>query len=320
MENKMTKTNALTLDASYLERAGIVLDKSTNAAAKARANLTLANGGKGYIPQNAGSDRVVQIMDYVRGEIANGENALKHVCVALASVDMSEEYRNATDANGKPYTAMLPFAMDLLPTLAKSTVAGYLSVGRNIYVPAIRNRFGKSSGALLALPPSTLDALKSLLNDDDISPYAIEAIKTAGKSGNVTQRLAKGIAKTIRDAISNGTLSKLKATDIVKAAKGDANALKIVYPDNTATTRTPGGATANGGNKAAQEAANTDAYNAVKAALMGYMTLSVATNNVTITMTDAQASSLAGLLKRALTSNDENDARRVVRGLLEIIS
>ena len=319
MENKLTNANPLTLDASYLERAGIVLDNSKDAPAKARANLTLANGGKGYIPQNADSDSVVQLMDYVRAEIANGENALKHVCIALASVDLSGEYHNATDANGKPYSAMLPFAMDTLPMLAKSTVAGYLSVGRNIYVPAIRNRFGKSSKALLELPPSTLDALKSLINNEDTLPYVIEAVKVANKSGIVTQRLAKGIAKSIRDAMANGTLSGLKASDIVKAAKGDTNALKLVYPDVTTSTRIPGGATANGGNKAAQEAANTDAYNTVKAALIGYMTVSKATDNVTITMTDAQASSLTGLLKRALTSSDENDARRVVRGLLEII-
>lgn len=309
----------LVLNPDYLKKAGIEISNAKDAAAKARAALTIANNGKGYIPQNAGSDMAVQIVDYVRQELNAGESAMKHVCVALASLDMAEEYKNAHDNNGKPYTSMLGFAMDILPNLAKSTVAGYMAVGKNIYVPAIRNRFGAASKTLLALPPSTLDAIKANLGKDEYRNNTIEAIKAASKQGNVTQRLAKAIAKIVRDAVDNKTIGNLTAAQIVKAAKGDANTLKIVYPDKPTETRT-GGATANGGNAAAQENHNNEAYNVVKAKMREYVAMTEINGNKGVAFTQTQIDGLSGYLKRALTSNDENDARRVVRALLEIIT
>lgn len=313
----------LVLNPDYLKKAGIEISNAKDAAAKARAALTIANNGKGYIPQNAGSDMAVQIVDYVRQELNAGESAMKHVCVALASLDMSKEYEHAHDANGNPYTSMLGFAMDIMPNLAKSTVAGYMAVGKNIYVPAIRKRFGKASDILYALPPSTLDAIKSNLGKDDYRNNTIEAIKTASRQGNVTQRLAKSIAKIVRDAVDNKTIGNLTAAQVVKAAKGDAETLKIVYPSKTIETRT-GGATANGGNAAAQAAAqeshNNEAYNVVKAKMREYVAMTEVNGNKGVTFTQTQIDGLSGYLKRALTSNDENDARRVVRALLEIIT
>lgn len=314
------KTNdMLVLNPDYLKRAGIEISNAKDAAAKARAALTVANNGKGYIPQNDGSDMAVQIVDYIRQELSAGDSAMRHVCVGLASLDMSREYANAHDANGKPYTSMLGFAMDLLPNLAKSTVAGYISVGRNIYVPAIRKRFGAASETLLALPPTTLDAVKANLGNESYRANTIEAIRTAARQGNVTQRLAKGIAKVVRDAVDNDTIGDLTATQVVKAAKGDAPSLKLVYPDATTDRRT-GGATTNGGNAVAKSAANSEAYNAVKARLNEYVTMTEINGNRGMTYSQSQLDGLTGMLKRSLASNDNNDARLVVRALLEIIT
>lgn len=312
MDNK----NLLVLNQAYLAKAGIELSNKPDAAAKARASLIAANGGKGYIAQNAAADTVIQIMDYARRELANGENSMKQVCIALASVDMAKGYELATDASGKTYSSMLAFSMDTLPHLAKSTVAGYLSVGRNIYVPAINKRFGASSSILLELPPSTLDAVKANLSDDSTRGNTIEALKAASKKGKVTQRLAKGIAKVTRDAVKNDTAKNVTATEIVKAAMGDANALKAVYGE--IPEKRTGGATANGGNTV-DKSANTDEYNAIKARLAGYIATERGENggNLKIAITDYEG--LSGFLKRAMVSNNEGDAKTAIRALIEII-
>lgn len=323
------KSDLLVLSPDYLKKAGIELSNKPDAAAQARSNLTLAKGTAGFIPQNKSADTVIQIMDYARKELAAGESSIKQACIALASVDMAKGYELANDGDGKAYTSMLAFAMDVMPNLAKSTVAGYLAVGRNIYVPAINNRFGRSSSVLLELPPSTLDALKSNLSttvDKTVSEATIEALKEASKKGKVTQRIAKGISKVIRDAQASGKLEALKPTDIVKAAKNDATALKLVYGEKESRT---GGATANGGNAEAQEAkdaqaskeaANSDEYNAVKAAILQYVSPAHdESGKVLIEMSKEQKEGLSGMMKRALVSSDINDARRVIRALFEII-
>lgn len=311
------KDLTIALNPEFLKLAGIEISMDKNAAAQARANLLMANGNKGYIPQNANSDMAVKIADFIRVEIGAGESAMRHVSIALASLDMSEEYRNANDKNGHPYTSMLAFAMDVLPELAKSTVAGYVSVGRNIYLPALKNRFGASSKLLAELPPTTLDALKSNLSNEELSGDTVAALQIAAKKGHVTQKLAKAIAKTIRDAKNNDTLSGLTATQIVKAAQGDANTLKMVYPDKP--TRSTAGATRNGGNAEANDAHNNEAYNAVKATLMKYIAPVKTGNTVTITLDKSTNESLSGFLKRALIDKDENAARHAVRALMEIL-
>lgn len=312
------KELTITLNPEFLKLAGIEIGTDKNAAAQARANLLMANGNKGYIPQNANSDMAVKIADFIRAEIGAGESAMRHVSIALASLDMSEEYRNANDKNGHPYTSMLSFAMDVLPDLAKSTVAGYVSVGRNIYLPALKNRFGASSRLLAELPPTTLDALKSNLGNDELSGDTVAALQVAAKQGHVTQKLAKAIAKITRDAKANNTLSSLTATQIVKAAKGDAEALKKVYP-NKPTTSKPSGATANGGNNASSDAHNNEAYNAVKATLSKYIAPVKTGNTISITLDKNTNESLSGFLKRALLDKDENSARHAIRALMEIL-
>lgn len=323
----MAKNDILVLNEKYLKDAGIEISNAPDAATKARAQLRSANGTKGYIPENPASDTAIKIADYVRQELSAGENAMKHVCIGLASLDLSGEYANAHDKNGKPYTSMLSFAMDLLPNLAKSTVAGYMAVGKNIYVPAIRKRFGASSSILLELPPSTLDSVKANLSNDDLRGATIEAIKAASKNGgNVTQRLAKSIAKIVRDASGNKTLSNLTAANIVKAAKGDTPTLKLVYPEEQ--EKKTGGATANGGNKEAVDAHNNEEYNAVKAAILSCFKPKKSTaksakgdkmNVYDISMDADSAKNFTELLRRSMVSSDENAARYVCRAIAEIM-
>lgn len=315
-------TDMVVLNPDYLKKAGIVLETDKNAAANARAAMIADNHGKGYVPQNTGSDTVIQVMDYARRQIKAGENANRQVCIALASVDMAEGYKDAQDANGKPYTSMLSFAMDVLPMLAKSTVAGIISVGRNIYVPAIQKRFGASSSVLLELPPSTLDALKANLTNVDTRADTIEALKAATKNGGkVTQKLAKGIAKVVRDRAAMESKPAMTAGEMVKAAMQDANSLKKLYGDNaTETDSKPSGTTKNGGNAESANYANTEEYNAIKAKLVEYISFGKGEQGCTMTTSSAEnTSALCGYLRKAMLSNDVKIARGVCRALAELL-
>lgn len=315
-----TKNNELlVLNPEYLKKAGIALDNSKDAAANARAAIIADNSGKGYVPQNPASDTVIQIMDYARRQIAAGENANRKVCVALASVDMARGYETAQDRNGKPYTSMLSFAMDVLPNLAKSTVAGLLAVGRNIYVPAIRNRFGASSAILLELPPSTLDALKANLTNADTRADTIEVLKAA-KNDKVTQKLAKNIAKVVRDRAAMGDEKPaMKPSELLKAAKGDTPQLERIYGKPELNSK-PSGATKNGGNAESKATGNTDEYNAVKAALKAYISVSHDDGKyIMVTGNAENTASLRGFLRKAMTAIDDNSARLICRAIAEML-
>lgn len=318
-----TKKNELVvLNPDYLKKAGIVLDTSKNAAANARAALIADNHGKGYVPQNAASDTVIQVMDYARRQIQTGENANKQVCIALASVDMARGYEQAQDANGKPYTSMLSFAMDVLPTLAKSTVCGIIAVGRNVYVPAIQKRFGASSGVLLELPPSTLDALKANLSNDDTRADTIEVLKAGTRNGGkITQKLAKSIAKVVRDRAAMDEKPAMTVGEMLKAAQGDSPALEKLYGKTaTETASKPSGATKNGGNAESKATGNTDEYNAVKAALKAYISVSHDDDKyIMVTGNTENTASLRGFLRKAMTAIDDNSARLICRALAEML-
>lgn len=318
-----TKKNELVvLNPDYLKKAGIVLDTSKNAAANARAALIADNHGKGYVPQNAASDTVIQVMDYARRQIQTGENANKQVCIALASVDMARGYEQAQDANGKPYTSMLSFAMDVLPTLAKSTVCGIIAVGRNVYVPAIQKRFGASSGVLLDLPPSTLDALKANLSNDDTRADTIEVLKAGTRNGGkITQKLAKSIAKVVRDRQAMDEKPTMTAGEMLKAAQGDSPALEKLYGKNAIETASkPSGATKNGGNAESAATGNNDEYNAIRAKIAEY--ISVAKHPATggyIMTTSEKPENLCGFLRKVMLTSDNNAPRYVCRALAEML-
>lgn len=323
MATKKAKTELpVVLNSDYLKKAGITLDMSKQAAANARAAMIADNHGKGYVPQNTSSDTVIQIMDYVRQQIQAGENANRQVCVALASVDLSKSYEEAMDAHGKPYTSMLAFSMDVLPMLAKSTVAGLLAVGRNIYIPAIQKRFGASSSVLLELPPSTLDALKANLTSDATRADTIEVLKAGTKNGGkVTQKLAKQIAKVVRDRAAMNEKPAMTAGEMLKAAQGDAPSLKKLYGDNkTESTSKPGGTTKNGGNAESKATGNTDEYNTVKAALKAYISVSHDNDKyIMITGNADNTASLRGFLRKAMTAIDDNSSRLICRALAEML-
>ncbi len=316
----------ITLDAAYLAKAGIEISTAANSANDARAALASHNGGKGYIPKNPSADTVVKIMNYVREELEAGENANRNVCVALASIKMARGYEQANDANGKPYTSMLAFAMDVLPNLSKSSVASFLNVGETIYVPAIQGKFGKASDTFFDLPPSTLDAVKANLANADTRDDTITVIKTAAKSGKVTQKLAKNIAKVVRDRNAMKNKPDMSPAELLKAAKQDTNALAKIYGNES--TSKPAGATKNGGNAESKVKGNNDEYNAVKANLMTYIKPTRKTAKgpdgqemkmTNISMDAATVEGFCGALRKIMLSSDDNAARYACRAIAEIL-
>ncbi len=321
-----TVSKPFALSAEYLAKAGIEISTAENAAADARAALMAHNGGKGYIPQNAAADTVIKVMNYAREELEAGENANRNVCVALASVKMARAYEQANDANGKPYTSMLAFAMDVLPNLSKSSVASFLNVGETIYVPAIQGKFGKASNTFFALPPSTLDAVKANLANENTRADTIEVIKAAAKSGKVTQKLAKNIAKVVRDRNAMVNKPAMSPIELLKAAKEDTSALAKIYGTESASK--PGGATKNGGNATSKATGNNDEYNAVKALLLTYIKPAHSTAKTpdgkemkmtNISMDVATVESFCGALRKIMLSSDDNAARYACRAIAEIL-
>lgn len=312
------KNEILVLNPDYLKKAGIELDNTANGAATARAAIIADNGGKGYVPQNRASDTVVQVMDYARRQLKEGENARKQVCIALASVDLSKGYEQAQDANGKPYTSMLSFAMEILPNLAKSTVAGMLAVGRNIYVPAIQKRFGNSSSVLLELPPSTLEALKANLANDETRGDTIEVLKAGTKNGGkVSQKLAKNIAKVVRDRASMENKPAMTAGELLKAAMQDAPSMEKLY--GALEKSKPSGATKNGGN-AESATANNDEYNAIRAKITEYIHVNKGEHGYTMVTADNESTmSLCGFLRKAMLASNDKSARYVCRAIAEML-
>ena len=319
-ENNTAKmpTPINTLSHDYLSKLGIELPKAKDAKVAVKRLTDALPNGVGYVDKSA-NVTVLQLMDYARNQSLAGETATKRVCLALAAIDSTQAYKTAHDAKGNAYTSMLSMSMDMLPMLSKSTVASYIAVGRNVYIPAQLGEFGDYSDKIAALPPSTLDALKANLSsmERDTKDTTLAILKLAVSQGTVTQRLAKAIARTVKDAVSNQTVNAVSTMGLLKAAKGDTDALKQVYPDKPdAQTR---GALQNGGNNAAKNEHNSPEFDAVKARLTGYIApeRDENGNNLKIAVTDEKG--LSGFLKRAMVSKEPNDARMAIRALIEII-
>lgn len=302
--------------ATDLKAIGIEIDTRKGAVARARAAFTEQNGTEnGYIPVNAESDTVVLLMDNVRKGLLAAEQGRKNVCLTLAVIDKTEAYRNAKDSNGKPYSSLLGLARDMFPTWSKTNVTDYMNVGRKLYLPAAQGDFGDDSKLLLEQSPSNLAAMKSVLNEPKTSRIALDAIREASKSnGNrpISQAMAKGISKAIREANDAKTLKELSSTDIVNAAKGDDNALNKVNPNRVKPART-GGATANGGNSAAERAALNEKLNVAKTKTLAYVSKGKEDNTKVIT----DANGFRGMLEQALTAGDAEIAVRALINALK---
>lgn len=190
---------SLVINPDFWKKAGIEIATDANSADEARKNLEKA--GASYVPVGNSADNLLIIMDKVREDIDASDNAERDACVMLAAIDASAEYTRALNANGKAYTSTLALAKDLFPYLQKSTIAGYIGAGRNVYLPAIQGKFGKVAGqVLMGQSPSNAAILKGVLTDENTRQQALKSVTdTVKKNGKLTARAARDIVKDIND-------------------------------------------------------------------------------------------------------------------------
>lgn len=309
------KKDIIVVDANTLNRVGIELDTRKDAATIARNAFADANGANnGYIPSNPESDTLVLLMDNVRKNMLAQETGRRNVCITLALIDESKEYQKGVDANGKHYTSLLSLARDMFPQWAKTTITDYMAVGRKIYLPAARGRFGAGSKIMLNQAPSNIAALKSVIADDTTTALAIDSIRTASKANGgkpISQAMAKAISRNIRDAKDANTLNTVTPSDIIKAAKGDAKALSKIKPDKPETAR--GNVNQTDKQAAIDKAAETEKYNVAYTKTLSYM----ARGNDDSQKIVVDKDSYRGMLEKALVSGDAAIAIRALINALK---
>lgn len=289
-------TKPLSIEAA-IEKAGIIIDKSADAATIARENLR--KGGAEFVPDTANSDKVVILSDTIRANINVAENGVKNACLLLAVIDETEEYKNALNAKKKPYNSTLELARDLFPRLEKSTVANYITAGRSVYLPAARGMFGKASGALLAQSPSNATIFAGYVGDSDKgkATKALSVIQETydKNNGKITAKAARTIVKELKAGEIKGKAGGIVANSdkAMDAAKQEYNAM-----------------------------AETDAYNSILKKMLEYVPQSLkdkSNGDITITIPESHVADLSGIIAKAMTSDDVNDKNRVLKALRKVI-
>lgn len=283
--------------AAAIEKAGIIIDKSPDAAVIARENLR--KSGAEWVPATSYSDKVVVMSDTIRSNFAAADNGIKNACLLLAVIDETKEYANALNAKGKPYSSTLELARDLFPKLERSTVSNYITAGRNVYLPAARGIYGKASDALLAQSPSNATIFAGYVGDANKSKAtkALAAIQEAydKNGGKITAKTARTIVKDLKaDGKERG------AGGIVANSDSAMNSAKEEY----------------------NIMAETDAYNSVLKRLLEYVPQSLkdkSDGDVTITIPESHVADMSGMLAKAIASEDVNDKNRLLKALRKVI-
>lgn len=295
----MTKNPApaLVINGDFWKKAGIEIATGDKAAGLARAQLN--DAGAAYVPVNDYSNDLVIIMDSIRQNLDSSNDAMRNACVMLAAIDASGEYAKAMNANGKPYTSTLALAKDLFPYLEKSTVAGFIGAGRNVYLPAIQGKFGKSaSKILMGQSPSNAAILKGVLTDNNTREKAIKAVSDATKKGEkLTARAAREIVKQINDETGRpgrtGGSTKQTVTEADRKAQ-----------ETTSMTE-------------------QDISNKIRARLLAAFNPATCTKSpdgdISLNLTAGQASDLKSLFNQVLASNNPDTWKTMVFNLMKTI-
>lgn len=287
----------LSIDAA-IEKAGIIIDKSPDAAAIARENLR--KSGAEWVPATSYSDNVVILSDTIRANLSAADNGIKNACLLLAVIDETQEYQNALNAKGKPYTSTLELARDLFPHLKRSTVSNYITDGRSVYLPAARGLYGKASAALLAQSPSNATIFAGYVSDKDKrkATKALNAIQAAYDSGNgkITAKVARDLAK------------ELKAMDDPETANGAVS--------NSDRSMTKARAEYNVMEQA-------DAYNQILKKMLEYVPQALkykTDGDITVTIPHQHVDAFNQLIADAIVSDNADDKNRVLKALRKVIT
>lgn len=291
MANKIA---TIALNPEWLKKAGIELPD--NASTRAKAVAELKEAGAEYVPMNNECGYVLNVLNAARKNATAMDKAKYEMSVELALIDRTEAYKLAKNADGKPYTSTLALARDVCPGLQKSTVANVIGTGRNVYLPAIEGKFGKSGKTLLELPPSTAAALKSVISDTTTQKDAISAIQKATKGG---RKLTQADAKSISQSIRNATQERGAGGAVNAAITGNVAVRENISTETDADKL----------NKLKAELAD-----AIPAALW-----SAQDGDITMTITSDGVTYLKAAISTACASSEPKDAKRLLVALRAIM-
>lgn len=277
------------------EKAGIIMDSSDKAAETARANLR--KSGAEWVPVTSDADTLVVLADTVRGNLSAADNGVRNACLLLAAIDETGEYKRGLNSKGAPYTSTLALARDLFPTLEKSTVANYITAGRQVFLPAARGQYGKASEALLNQSPTNASILAGYVssNDKAIQRKALEAVKIAydnGK-GHVSKKSAQAIAKSLKPETDKGKGIATNDKKSMESAKAEYQKMNEV-----------------------------DAYNTVLKQLLEYVPQALrmkSDGDITIVIPAQHVENFSGLIAKAIVSKDADEKTRVLKALRKVI-
>jgi len=199
-----------------LKAAGITYPNKR--AVKAVVDSIRLNGG--YVPEGISETGLALVAAVGTGTKAI-ENAKRTIAISVALMEETGEYANLLAPSGKPFKSARDLFRAAYPALADSTIRNYLDIGRNLYLPALRNELSPTLKALAERDPGTVQAAMSSLKDDTKRKAFEKALSEVkpGPKGYTSKQVSDAV-KAVK-AVNKPDKSKENGTVLTdkKAAK-----------------------------------------------------------------------------------------------------
>lgn len=214
IENKPV---ALTKEDLY--NAGIKYPAKTSTLNAIKDDIT-RNGG--FIPEKVSNELIVIIGD-IRANSRIAAKSMSQICLDLALIDQSQEYKVLSGPTGKAYKSTSELFRSICPEYGESTVRNYLSVGKKVYLPAAQGSSDKAIQLLSLQEPGNAQAAVSVLDDERARKVLGEELAKApiDKKGHIPAKAVKAAAKLAKDVMSGKEPVKSNGADSQTAAKAE---------------------------------------------------------------------------------------------------
>ena len=217
-----SKPVALTKEDLY--NAGIKYPAKVSTLNAIRDDIT-RNGG--FIPEKA-SNELIAIIGDIRANARLAAKSMSQICLDLALIDQSQEYKVLSGPTGKAYKSTSELFRSICPEYGESTVRNYLSVGKKVYLPAAQGTTDKAIQLLALQEPGNAQAAVSVLEDEKARKVLGEELAKApiDKKGHIPAKAVKAAAKAAKDVMSGKEPAKSNGADsqtAEKAEKGKAD-------------------------------------------------------------------------------------------------
>lgn len=223
-----SKSPALTKEDLY--NVGIKFPAKASTLSAIRDDIT-RNGG--FVPENASNELLVIVGD-IRANSRVAAKSMTQICLDLALIDQSQEYKVLTAPNGKEFKSTSELFRTMCPEYSESTVRNYLNVGRKVYLPAAQGSTDRAIRLLAMQEPGSAQAAVSVLEDENARKVLGEELSKApvDKKGHIPAKSVKAAAKVAKEAMPGTEPAKSngadKATDKKDAKAKEAEHLEAL--------------------------------------------------------------------------------------------